>query len=232
MQLSSCLLESDFTDYYDECFSTEGENPHATRFMRQKDMAGGLGDQINILRLAGFLVPDILNVQDVPLPFSPRPPGMQQPRFLSLGETAPLWVAPNGKAQVPHGALLDLYGIPPKNFSERYRYIQVGIRHFWFKACNTPPWPALAPAHTFQLLHWREPVPANQLRHFRVPVFSIDFMMAANNSNLLAVGLDLSPRLKDMGVDKWLEAEEAASSILATLACSTGLESDEPAHSV
>ena len=227
MQLSSCDLKSDFTDYYDEFFTEEGDNPLSLNFLRQSDITGSLTEQVNRLRLAGFLTPNVLSPTEALVSFAPQLPGNQGFRFFRVNNATLSWVKDSDIANDMTSPLLDFYGVPAANFGERYRYVQVGIRSFWLKSDTPILWPAPVPPERFELMELDEPIPARQLRHFRSPVFCVDFIKAANG-NLLAVNLDLSPKLIDMCFHKWLKAEDAATSILSTLSCATLIEQEEP----
>ncbi len=106
------------------------------------------------------------------------------------------------------------------NFSgeqfESCRYVQVGYKCFWLNRTLHGAKTETDSSQHFSLKEKGNPISPRHLRHFRSPVFFIDFIRV-DDGRMLAVNVDLSPKLSGMNFEQWLSPSEAAQAIQETL---------------
>ena len=184
MDLSSCNLKTDFSDYYDHFLTDESDGPFSTDYPRYQCLNLTQNEQLAFLEKAEF---DTL----LSLDSDEKDEEIANKRYASICEEEAL---------------------------ASYRYVQIGCKSFWLKNQLNGISPESEGSMRFSLEETGSPLPARHLRHFRSPVFTIDFLKGSDD-RMLALNVDLSPKLADMNFEQWLSPDEVAQAIEETLLC-------------
>ena len=193
------LLDSDFSDYYDQELYLPEHAPSLV-LKRRKDTDLTIMKQIEILSLSGF---NTLNKGDFLSVFyalkmrNHKVQGWELTTHVATQDDHIISVFDfiNGERCVKE-PVVEFYSNRNEN-SDFFRYIQIGPNHFWLHA------------KTLKYNIFKSPsLPLKQIVLINKPLFSIDFKMV--EGELVATGFSDAPLLKGTGIESYLTPAEVA----------------------
>lgn len=221
MQFSNCKLHSNFSDYYDNYLYLT-DDVGAVVFHRNSDDQKNTFEQIEKLKMAGFLTPTLRQAGQCAFPYAPsltKRSGIDYALFSKNGNVVH-YSSEDNIVGDSESYIADLTFIGDDDLHKRVRYVQVGTKGVFLQACGVAPWPNKTQNEDFSVVETEVQIPCAQLMHLRSPIFSIDFIPLADG-RLVAVGLNYAPHLASMEIDKLIPASDAAERITSALAISS-----------
>jgi hypothetical protein len=199
MEHAGCTLYTDYYDYYDE-FLCSSSYSIETKIFRFKKNAIPISSQVDILKMAGFNVPETGHLHQ----FISPPNINETGQFVVFDEQQKPVV-------VTHSQALNLRD--KERFAMTYiashkkpqlRYLSVGTLYCWLVRTVGDDGPQFHP-----ILHGApNNISAQSIAIINQPIFSIDFI----DPNF-AINLCTSPILKDMHVESLWSAEKVAGAL-------------------
>jgi hypothetical protein len=199
MEHAGCTLYTDYHDYYDE-FLCSSSYSIETKIFRFKKNAIPISSQVDILKEAGFNVPETGSLHQLLVPPNINGTG----RVVVFDAQQKSVIVTYEQAHKLRDEERFAMTYIPTQGKPQLRYLSVGTLHCWLVRTAGDDGNQFHP-----ILHGApDNISAQAISMINQPIFSIDFV----DPNL-ALNLHTSPTLKDMNVESLWSAKKVASAL-------------------